>query len=109
MVEKNPDIILLLQFGTDTNLTAYQTAVDSLLNRGALSSTTAVKEKRVYDYSPTIFQGIVNPITALLAKWFHPALFADIDPAAVHEELLQEFSVLKWKAFLLTLNCNVID
>jgi iron complex transport system substrate-binding protein len=92
VVEKNPDIILLLQFGTDTNLTAYQTAVDSLLNRGALSSTTAVKEKRVYDYSPTIFQGIRYPICLLyFAKWFHPALFADIDPAAVHEELLQEF------------------
>jgi len=26
-----------------------------------------------------------------LAKWFHPDLFKDIDPEAVHRELLQKF------------------
>jgi iron complex transport system substrate-binding protein len=26
-----------------------------------------------------------------LAKWFHPSLFEDIDPAAIHEQMIQKF------------------
>ncbi len=32
------------------------------------------------------------PIGCLyFAKWFHPDLFEDIDPEAVHREMLQKF------------------
>jgi hypothetical protein len=36
---------------------------------------------------------VLRPAIGLLymAKWFHPALFADIDPSAVHEQLIQQF------------------
>ncbi|MCL6449421.1 MAG: hypothetical protein K6U04_14965 [Armatimonadetes bacterium] len=26
-----------------------------------------------------------------LARWFHPELFADVDPVVVHREMLQKF------------------
>jgi iron complex transport system substrate-binding protein len=37
-------------------------------------------------------EGIRYPVGLLYwAKWFHPSLFEDIDPAAVHAQLIQQF------------------
>ncbi|MCW4017813.1 MAG: ABC transporter substrate-binding protein [Candidatus Bathyarchaeota archaeon] len=93
VVEKNPDVILLLEFGaSEKNMTSYQTSINTFLDRGVLDDTTAVIDGRVYSYSPTVFQGMRYPVGLLyFAKWFHPTLFADIDPGAVHEELIQQF------------------
>jgi iron complex transport system substrate-binding protein len=32
-----------------------------------------------------------------LAKWFHPDLFEDLDPKAIHQEYLTEFQGLDYK------------
>jgi iron complex transport system substrate-binding protein len=92
IVEKDPDVILLLQFGTAPNMTSFKSTVDGLYSREVLSGTTAIKEKRVYAYSPDIFEGIRYPVGLLyFAKWFYPAQFADIDPATVHQDLIEKF------------------
>ncbi len=34
--------------------------------------------------------------TAYMAKWFHPELFEDLDPEAIHQEYLTEFQGLDY-------------
>jgi iron complex transport system substrate-binding protein len=92
VAEKNPDIIIrMLTYMDGEDLEAYQTLSDEILSRSALSESTAVKEGKVYIIKNTALVAR-RPIGLLyLAKWFHPSLFEDIDPAAVHEEMIQKF------------------
>ncbi|KYH32918.1 ABC transporter substrate-binding protein [Neomoorella mulderi] len=65
---------------------------DEILARAALKQTTAVSQKKVYIMSWGLGTGIRSVIGSLYwAKWFHPDVFADLDPEAVHSQLLQEF------------------
>jgi iron complex transport system substrate-binding protein len=74
------------------NLTGFEATHSELMNRVGLSEVTAVKEGKVYVYDPIVLEGIRYPVGLLYwAKWFHPSLFEDIDPAAVHAELIQQF------------------
>jgi iron complex transport system substrate-binding protein len=93
VVEKNPDVIIRMISGDLIgNLTGFEATRSELLNRVGLSEVTAVKEGKVYVYDPIVLEGIRYPVGLLYwAKWFHPSLFEDIDPAAVHAELIQQF------------------
>jgi len=52
----------------------------------------AVKDGRVYVISGKVATGVRSIVGELyLAKWFHPNLFSDIEPEAVHEALIKEF------------------
>jgi len=92
VVEKNPDIILVSISGATGELVAFQNARDEIISRPGFSEVKAVKEGRVYIDDSQVGLG-VRYIVGLLykAKWFHPSLFEDIDPAAIHEQLVQEF------------------
>lgn len=71
---------------------------DEIMSRPALKQTTAVKEKKVYIMSWGLGTGIRSVIGSLYwAKWFHPDVFADLDPEAVHRQLLQEFYHMELK------------
>jgi iron complex transport system substrate-binding protein len=98
VVEQNPDIILRLIGGEwlhglyAFNTIGFEATRSELLNRHGLGEVTAIKEERVYVYVPILVEGIRYPAGLLYwAKWFHPSLFEDIDPAAVHAELMQKF------------------
>jgi len=93
VVEKNPDIIIRMISGHLVgNITGFQTTRNEILNRLGLNEVTAVKEGKVYVYDPIVLEGIRYPVGLLyFAKWFHPSLFEDIDPAAIHEQLIQRF------------------
>jgi iron complex transport system substrate-binding protein len=93
VVEKNPDIIIrMIPGGLVGNITGFQTTRNEILSRTGLSEVTAVKEGKVYVYDPIILEGIRYPVGLLYwAKWFHPSLFEDIDPAAIHAQLIQRF------------------
>ncbi|MCW4034553.1 MAG: ABC transporter substrate-binding protein, partial [Candidatus Bathyarchaeota archaeon] len=92
VTEQNPDIIVRMLTRLDgEDLAAFQTLTDELLTRNALSGTTAVENQDVYAIKNTVLV-LRRPIGLLyLAKWFHPTLFADIDPSAVHEEMIDKF------------------
>lgn len=92
VVEKNPDIILKSIGQTGGELVPSQNARDEILSRSGFSEVKAVKEGRVYIYDSQLGLG-VRYIVGLLykAKCFHPSLFEDIDPAAIHKQLVQEF------------------
>jgi iron complex transport system substrate-binding protein len=61
---------------------------------------TAVREKQVYVLSGHFMYG--GPYagcrgflgTIYMAKWFHPELFEDLDPQAIHQEYLKRFQGL---------------
>ena len=91
VIEQNPEVIIYSLSGT-TNLTDYQTARNELLNRSVLQDVTAIKENRVYVFYYYLGAGIRYPVGELyFAKWFYPDLFIDINPNAVHEQLIHEY------------------
>ena len=92
VAEEDPDVIVrMLTIMDGEDLAAFQKLQDELLTRTALGDTTAVKEENVFIIKNTLLV-LRRPIGLLyLAKWFHPSLFADIDPSAIHEEMIQEF------------------
>jgi iron complex transport system substrate-binding protein len=92
VAEKNPDIVIrMLTYMDGEELADYQTLHDEITSRSALSESNAVKEGKVYIIKNTALVAR-RPIGLLyLAKWFHPTLFEDIDPAAVHQDMAQKF------------------
>ena len=108
VIDYDPDIIIKPTwkaggYGLDAGDTAGLKAVrDEIMGRSELQNVKAVKEGRVYvitthlwTYMPKTgnrhFIGI-----CYMAKWFHPALFEDLDPQAIHQEYLTEFQGLDY-------------
>lgn len=92
VAEENPDcIVRMLTILDGEDLAAFQALRDDLLTRPALSETTAVEEGNIFIIKNTLLV-MRRPIGLLyLAKWFHPSLFEDIDPTAIHQEMIQDF------------------
>lgn len=92
VLECNPDVIVRIITSTNHNLTDFQIMRQELMTRTELAETTAVKKGAVYVTDGFLRTGIRNPIGLLtLAKWFHPDLFADVDPTAIHKEMIKTF------------------
>ena len=92
VTEKNPDFIIRMSTYLDgEDLAAFQALRDEILSRPALGESKAVEEGNVYVIKNTVLVAR-RPIGLLyLAKWFHPSLFEDIDPAAIHTQMIQKF------------------
>jgi len=106
VIDYDPDIIIkptwkVGGYGLDAGNTGGLKAVrDEIMGRSELQNVKAVKEGRVYvitthlwTYMPKTgnrhFIGI-----CYMAKWFHPELFEDFDPKAIHQEYLTRFQGL---------------
>ncbi|MDD3710966.1 MAG: ABC transporter substrate-binding protein, partial [Methanothrix sp.] len=65
---------------------------DEILSRPELKKTDAVRKQKVYVSHLSLRRGprLVGYLL-YLARWFHPELFMDIDPAAVEREMLRKF------------------
>ena len=97
---RNPDIIIKylsvrmgheVGYGTDNPLKVKEIR-DEIMNRPELANVTAVKNGRVYMIDSDLIYGADYPISITYwAKWFHPELFEDLDPKAIHQEYLTEF------------------
>ena len=98
VMEQNPDIIISSQsskkIGYHVDDSSYLIeARDSVLNRPELASVNAVKNNRVYILTGSNWFNGPHTIIAIAycAKWFHPDLFPDLDPKAIHQEYLDNF------------------
>ncbi len=103
VIEQNPDVIIYI----NTNISGsydkddLQKAIDTrkeIFKRTGFNNITAVKEGRVYlmdRYGVAIFPTYVLG-TAYMAKWFHPDLFEELDPQAIHQEYLTRFQHLDY-------------
>jgi len=108
VVAQNPDIIVKLisysdeacGYDLDADDTAGIKAIrDEILSRPELQSVNAVKNGRVYIITSEIGSTYSNSCRAFLqvaynAKWFHPEIFEDLDPQAIHQEYLTRFQGL---------------
>ena len=91
LAEKNPQIIVRMSSRGDTPEEMRELR-DEVICRPGLSKTRAVKEGKVFIMSWDITAGLRSPVGSLYwAKWFHPDLFADINPEDVHREMLKKF------------------
>ena len=100
----NPDIIVMRRqiggFGFGTRgTTEFEEAREELMSRPELQKVSAVKTGKVYVFSGYIvsYMGLGQAggrqfiHDAYQAKWFHPKLFEDLDPKALHQEYLTRF------------------
>jgi len=113
VVARNPDIIVkgvlsitgprgreIGGYGVDAGDTAeFEEIWEEIMNRPELQGVTAVREKEVYIISHHFVSwrtASARPFLQVVyfAKWFHPTLFEDLDPKAVHQEYLTEFQGL---------------
>ena len=95
VINRNPEIIVKGARAPGYNLddpTILIKTRDEIMNRPELRDVVAVKNESVYIfpygfiYSPTHFVCMIY-----MAKWFHPALFNDLDPEEIHQEYLTKF------------------
>ena len=105
-IVQNPEIMVKTPWGCggyhmDADDTAGLAEVrGEIMSRPELSEVSAVKDGRVYVISGYITtwgpsagcRGFLS--IAYMAKWFHPELFGDLDPEAIHQEYLTEFQGL---------------
>ncbi|RCV65840.1 iron complex transport system substrate-binding protein [Methanophagales archaeon] len=101
LVEQNPDIVTAqiwevynpgaLGYEVDDN-SVTEAAREEIMAMDAFAGGKAVEEGKVYLYedelmiTPRFVVGI-----AYMAKWFHPTLFSELDPKAIHQEYLTDF------------------
>jgi iron complex transport system substrate-binding protein len=104
VIDRDPDIIIKMGFGDGYYADARDTTVfeetrEEIMNRPELQNVKAVKEGRVYVFSGYLVTYMFGSSTdflqiAYFAKWFHPDLFKDLDPKAIHQEYLTRFQGL---------------
>ena len=108
VITRNPDIIVKAKYpggGYDMDaddVAELKAAREEMMNRSELQNVNAVKDGRVYittvhflSFLP--YSGCRYFVqNAYQAKWFHPKLFEDLDPQAIHQEYLTEFQGLDY-------------
>ena len=118
VIERDPDIIIKMAspahhttgeamtggYGKNVEDTAELEEVrDEMMERPELQQVKAVKDGKVYiltypvaNTGPYGYQcGCRNFMQlAYMAKWFHPTLFEDLDPKAIHQEYITRFQGL---------------
>lgn len=90
---ENPDVIIQTKSSdkpyTEDDLKEFREAI---ISRSELQDVSAIKNGRVYLVSGEIMYSVRSIVAELyLAKWFHPELFLDVDPEAVHRDLVKKF------------------
>lgn len=69
-----------------------QAGLRGTVARPGIAGLTAVKEGRAHALWHSFYDSPYNLLAAeALARWLHPALFADLDPAATQEEMNRRF------------------
>jgi iron complex transport system substrate-binding protein len=107
VIVRDPDIIVkgVMEsyggYGVDADDTAkLEELREEIMSRPELQNVKVIKEGRVYvtngyilNYGPSAgCRGFLQ--IAYMAKWFHPELFWDLDPKAIHQEYLTRFQGL---------------
>ena len=102
VVVRNPDIIVKHRRAADVGYKSDDTSKtralwECIMNRPELANVNAVKNRRVYIIDLGLNYGLDYPIALTYwAKWFHPDLFEDLDPQAIHQEFLTEYQGLDY-------------
>ncbi|MFZ3050597.1 MAG: ABC transporter substrate-binding protein [Methanothrix sp.] len=97
VIEEDPEVIIYSMTseqydGTTPTIEEMEAKRMEIISLPGFDSVDAVKTGRVYISDIKMASGL-SELAAMLyyAKWLHPDLFQDIDPRAVHGELLQKY------------------
>ena len=97
LLEQDPDFVLCCHpvpgiFGLDVDdNSAAEVVRNEIIKLDVFSGGSAVRNGDVYLFhSDLLSTGYVVGL-AYMAKWFHPDLFQDLDPQAIHQEYLTRF------------------
>ena len=107
IIERKPEIIVRVApwtaggYGVDADDTTEMKALrEEIMSRPELQNVAAVKNGRVYIIANHLVSFFPRAgckqflQIAYMAKWFHPELFEDLDPKAIHQEYLTRFQGL---------------
>ncbi len=93
---RNPDVIIKYvsapECGWKGDVKKLEEIRQQIMRRPALRNTSAVKKGRVFLVSSQITcapRGAAGEY--YIAKWLHPELFRDVNPEAMHREMLKKF------------------
>lgn len=103
VVAQNPQIIIKacassIPSGYGEKPDAMAKKRTEIVRRSGWQQITAVRQGKVYMLSSEIYTGpraIVG--LAYFAKWVYPELFRDVDPQAIHKEMLKKFHGIELK------------
>ncbi len=91
-IERNPDIIIrMLTYFDGLDQASFVSLKAELVRRPGFDQIDAVKNNKVYIVKNIVIVHRETIGLLYFAKWFHPDLFTDIDPAAIHAEMLHKF------------------
>ena len=97
ILKQNPDVIVGLTIGRgggyETNdVTKMKAHYDEIIGLPGFREVKAVKNNKVYIMANTFaFAPHYPAALAMMAKWFYPDEFEDLDPQATHQEYVDEF------------------
>jgi iron complex transport system substrate-binding protein len=99
VITENPSIIVVHSgwpphtFGYDVDdISGAKTFREEFMNLSEFKNLKAVKDGKVYlIYSDVLAWRAWFLAPLYFAKWFHPELFEDLNPNAIHQEWLTEF------------------
>lgn len=103
LVAQNPEVIIKacgssIPSGYGESAEAMKKKRDEMMRRPGWKKITAVRQGKVYMLSSEIFTGPRAVVgMAYIAKCLYPQFFQDVNPEAIHKEMLQKFHNLELK------------
>lgn len=97
VIEQNPKIIVYSMSqeqykGNMPTIEEMQAKREEIMSLPGFEDIDAVKSGRIYIADIKMASGLSELVNMLYyAKWLHPDLFKDIDPRAVHKELMKKY------------------
>jgi iron complex transport system substrate-binding protein len=97
IMDRDPDIIIKYSQLSDSGYgyddpSKMKALWEDVMNRPELANVTAIQKKQVYIIDNGLNYGLDYPVAmAYWAKWFHPDIFKDLNPQAIHQEFLTKF------------------
>ena len=100
VIERDPQIIVGYRHKGGYDMDDITELIDErneIMNRPELAKVAAVKNGKVYITTSHVMAGPGHFVgTTYLAKWFHPDLFADMNPQAIQQEYITGFQGLNY-------------
>ncbi len=96
ILEEDPEVILYSRVSSGGEIPTVEdyekTVEETILSEPGFSDLAAVQTGRLYLFDISMASGLTEIVTYLqFAQWFHPQLFDDVDPEAVHREIFEKY------------------
>ena len=92
VIAQNPDVVVKTASDSHDNISESEAVFNDIVSRPGWDDMSVVRNGRVHLLSADICSGPRYIIgVAYMAQWTYPDLFADLDPAGIHQEYLKQF------------------